>query len=156
MDLLIFNGLLAWLISNAWCLFFCFPLLSSNSFAIPYSNVILLLFSSLPIQSASIFYKIGLFNLSIEQLSQTISCGMLFLILQCKEFLYSFLNISDGMIGSIFYFTTGLHGAHVFFGLMSFWLILMLMVFIGLNWAFWARYALINPKRYELFSLDLI
>ena len=119
------------LISNAWCLFFCFPLLSSNSFAIPYSNVILLFFSSLPIQSASIFYKIGLFNLSIEQLSQTISCGIIFLILQIKEFLYSFLNISDSMIGSIFYFTTGLHGVHVFFGLISFWLILMLMVFIG-------------------------
>ena len=99
----------------AWCLFFCFPLLSSNSFAIPYSNVILLFFSSLPIQSASIFYKIGLFNLSIEQLSQTISCGIIFLILQIKEFLYSFLNISDSMIGSIFYFTTGLHGVHVFF-----------------------------------------
>ena len=121
------------LISNAWCLFFCFPLLSSNSFAIPYSNVILLLFSSLPIQSASIFYKIGLFNLSIEQLSQTISCGIVFLILQMKEFFYSFFNISDSMIGGIFYFTTGLHGAHVFFGLMSFWLILMLMLF-GLGW----------------------
>ncbi len=116
------------LILNAWCLFFCFPLLSSNSFAIPYSNVILLLFSSLPIQAASIFYKIGLFNSSIEQLSQTISCGIVFLILQIKEFLYSYLSISDSMIGSIFYFTTGLHGAHVFFGLLSFWLILMLMV----------------------------
>ena len=119
------------LISNAWCLFFTFPLLSSNSFAIPISNVIVLIFSSLPIQSASIFYKIGLFNSSIEQLSQTISAGIVFLILQIKEFLYSYLAISDSMIGAIFYFTTGLHGAHVFFGLLSFWIILMLMVFVG-------------------------
>ena len=129
------------LILNAWCLFFCFPLLSSNSFAIPYTNVILLLFSSLPIQSASIFYKIGLFNFCIEQISQTISCGITFLLLQIKEFLYSYLSISDSMIGSIFYFTTGLHGAHVFFGLLSFWLILMLILFsISLSLCFYFIY----------------
>ena len=138
------------LISNAWCLFFCFPLLSSNSFAIPYSNVILLFFSSLPIQSASIFYKIGLFNLSIEQLSQTISCGIIFLILQIKEFFYSFLSITDSMIGSIFYFTTGLHGVHVFFGLISFWLILMLMVFIGCQTH--TTRLLLNSTRYTLLN----
>ena len=84
------------------------------------SNVILLLFSSLPIQSASIFYKIGFLSSSVEQLTQCISCGMLFLILQIKEFLYAFMSLSDSMIGSIFYFTTGLHGAHVFMGLLSF------------------------------------
>jgi len=118
-------------ISNAYCLFFCFPLLSSYSFAIPYSNVILLPFSSLPIQSASIFYKIGLFNFCIEQPSQTISCGIVSLVLQIKEFLYSYLCMSDSMIGSIFYFTTGLHGAHVFSGLLSFFFLLMSCVFIS-------------------------
>ena len=121
------------LILNAWCLFFCFPLLSSNSFAIPYSNVIILLFSSLPIQGASIFYKIGLFNYSIEQLSQTILCGIVFLILQIKEFFYSYISITDNMIGSVFYFTTGLHGIHVFFGLISFWLILMLIIITNIK-----------------------
>ena len=64
----------------------------------------------------------------IEQLSQTISCGMVFLVLQIKEFLFSYLNITDCMIGSIFYFTTGLHGAHVFFGLLYFYLIFLLML----------------------------
>lgn len=59
-------------ISNAYCLFFCFPLLSSYSFAIPYSNVILLPFSSLPIQSASIFYKIGLFNFILSFIANPI------------------------------------------------------------------------------------
>ncbi len=40
-----FRGLInARFISNAFSLFFCFPLFSSYSFAIPYSNVIVLLF----------------------------------------------------------------------------------------------------------------
>ena len=114
-------------ISNAFSFFFCFPLLSSYSFAIPYSNVIILLFSSLAIQSAQIFYKVGLFIGCIEQLAQTISSGIVFLVLQIKEFLYSYLSISDCMIGSIFYFTTGLHGAHVFFGCLYFYIILLSM-----------------------------
>lgn len=117
------------LILNTYSLFFCFPLLSSNLFAIPYTNVIILFFSSLPIQSASIFYKIGLFNICIEQLSQTISCGIVFLVLQIKEFIYAYICMSDSIIGSIFYFTTGLHGAHVYFGLLSFFIIYMLMLF---------------------------
>jgi len=89
--------------------FFCYPLLSSYSFAIPYCNLLILIYSSLPIQSASICYKVGLFMISIEQLGQTISCGIVFLVLQIKEFFYSYLSISDCIIGSIFYFTTGLH-----------------------------------------------
>jgi len=109
---------------NAFSLFFCFPLLSSYSFAIPYSNLCILLFSSLPIQSASIFYKVGLFIGYIEQLGQTISCGIVFLVLQIKEFFYSYLSISDCIIGSIFYFTTGLHGLHVIIGVK--WYFLML------------------------------
>ena len=86
----------------------------------PYSNVILLLFSSFPIQSAIIFYKIGLFMISIEQLSECIMLGVVFIVLQIKEFLYSYFVMTDSMIGSIFYFTTGLHGVHVLCGLMSF------------------------------------
>ena len=114
-------------ILNGFCLFFCFPLLSSYCFAIPYSNVIVLIFSSLPIQSCIIFYKVGLFIGCVEQLGQTISCGIVFLVLQIKEFLFSYLSITDCMIGSIFYFTTGLHGAHVFMGLLYFFVIMLLL-----------------------------
>ena len=117
-------------ILNAFSLFFCFPLLSSYSFSLPYSNLLVLLFSSLPIQSASIFYKVGLFIGCIEQLGQTISCGIVFLVLQIKEFFYSYLSISDCIIGSIFYFTTGLHGMHVIFGLLYFFVILFLLYLI--------------------------
>jgi len=111
---------------NAFSLFFCFPLLSCYSFSLPYSNLLILLFSSLPIQSACIFYKVGLFIGCIEQLGQTISCGIVFLVLQIKEFFYSFVSISDCIFGSIFYFTTGLHGMHVIFGLLYFFSVLVL------------------------------
>jgi cytochrome c oxidase subunit 3 len=113
-------------ILNTFSIFFCFPLLSSYSFSIPFSNLIVLSFSSLPIQSSSIFYKVGLIIGCIEQLGQTISCGIVFLVLQIKEFFYSYISISDCIIGSIFYFTTGLHGMHVIIGLLFFNFILII------------------------------
>jgi cytochrome c oxidase subunit 3 len=95
---------------------FFYPLLSSCSFSIPVSNLFILCFSSLPIQAAQIFVKIGFLILTIEGLGQSVCCGFLFLILQFKEFLYSYFSLSDSIIGCIFYFTTGLHGIHVLFG----------------------------------------
>ena len=59
----------------------------------------------------------------IEQSGQTISRGPVFLVLQIKEFLYSYLSIPDRMIGSLFYSTTGLHGAHATLGMPHFYLI---------------------------------
>ena len=109
------------ILSPAFPLFFRFPLLSSYSFAIPYSNVIVLPFPSPPIQPAQTSYKVGLFIGRIEQPGQTISCGIVSLVLQIKEFPYSYLPIPDRMIGSISYPTTGLHGAHASLGLLHFY-----------------------------------
>ena len=114
------------LISPGFSLLISYPLLSNYSFSIPFSNLLILIFSSIPIQAAQIFLKIGFFILTMEGLGQSISCGLLFLILQCKEFLYSYFSLSDSMIGSIFYFTTGLHGIHVLFGSFIWFLIIYL------------------------------
>jgi len=81
------------------------PLLSSICFAIPYSNVIVLPFSSLPIQATIIFYKVGLFFSVIEQLGQTVPCGTVSLVPQIKEFMHSHHSTTDCMIGSISYLT---------------------------------------------------
>ena len=97
-------------ISTGFSLFFSFPLFFSYSFGIPFSNLLILLFSGVPIQAAQIFLKIGFLINTIEGLGQCLCCGWLFIILQLKEFLYSYFSLSDVMIGSIFYFTTGLHG----------------------------------------------
>ena len=105
-------------------------LLSCYSFSIPFSNLCILLFSSLPLQSAQIFIKIGFLNNTIESLGQSLSCGLLSIILQLKEFLYSYFSLSDCLIGSIFYFTTGLHGFHVIIGTFLFFLILFFIQFV--------------------------
>jgi heme/copper-type cytochrome/quinol oxidase subunit 3 len=85
-------------------------------FALPFSNLFILLFSSLPLQSTLIFIKTGLKVKTLEGLGQNIACGFLFIVLQFKEYIYAYFSISDSIYGSIFYFTTGLHGFHVFIG----------------------------------------
>ena len=112
-----------------------YALCAFNLLSIPYANVLILLFSSLSLQSTIISYKVGSFFTCIEQLGQTVSCGTVFLVLQLKEFFYSFSSISDCMIGSIFYFTTGLHGAHVFLGLFYFVLIQLLYFLLTFYYA---------------------
>ena len=116
-------------ISTGFSLFFSFPLFFTYSFGIPFSNLLILLFSGVPIQAAQIFLKIGFLINTIEGLGQCLCCGWLFIILQLKEFLYSYFSLSDVMIGSIFYFTTGLHGFHVLFGSFGFFLTLWLIIF---------------------------
>jgi len=98
------------------------------SFSIPFSNLCILLFSSLPLQSGQIFIKIGFLNNTIDSIGQSLSCGLLSIILQLKEFLYSYFSLSDCLIGSIFYFTTGLHGFHVIIGTFLFFLILVWII----------------------------
>jgi heme/copper-type cytochrome/quinol oxidase subunit 3 len=104
------------IIVPGFSMFFSFPLLSSYSFAIPFSNLLILLFSSLPIQAAQLFYKVGMLTQVIDGIGQSVCCGLLFILLQCKEFANSYFSLSDCMIGCIFYFTTGLHGIHVIAG----------------------------------------
>ena len=116
------------IISNSFILFFSFPLLSCYTFSIPFSNLLILLFSSFPLQSTNIFIKIALLNNSIESISQSLGCGLLFIILQLKEFIYSYFSLSNNLIGSIFYFTTGLHGLHVIIGSFLFFLILFILM----------------------------
>ena len=112
-------------------LLFYFPLLSCYSFSIPFSNLLILLFSSLPIQCSQILIKIGFLSYSIEGLGQCLSAGFYFIILQCKEFLYSYFSLTDCLIGSIYYFTTGLHGFHVLIGSFFFFLILFYSLIIS-------------------------
>jgi cytochrome c oxidase subunit 3 len=98
-------------------------------FAIPFSNLLILLYSSFSIQSALIFMKFGFLLNMVEGLSQTVGIGILFVILQFKEFLFSIYTYSTSFIGTILYFTTGLHGVHVIIGLLlllfSFYVFLM-------------------------------
>ena len=109
-------------------LFLYFPLFNCYSFSIPFSNLIVLLFSSLPIQSSQLFIKLNSINYSIEGLTQTISCSLLFVLLQIKEFVFSYFSLSDCIIGSIYYITTGLHGFHVVIGSLCFFIMFIYLL----------------------------
>jgi heme/copper-type cytochrome/quinol oxidase subunit 3 len=88
----------------------------------------MLLISSLPIQSSLLFIKVGLLLQSIEGLGQNIAYGFMFIIIQFKEYIYAYFNISYSIYGSLFYFTTGIHGVHVFIGT---FIILILILFVA-------------------------
>lgn len=51
-----------------------------------------------------------------EALQHTISLALFFTVLQYYEYNEALFNISDGVYGSVFYMTTGLHGSHVLIG----------------------------------------
>ena len=55
-----------------------------------------------------------------EALSQTVGTGLLFLVLQLKEYTTAFFTLSDSIFGSDFYGTSGLHGLHVTTGVVGF------------------------------------
>ena len=97
-------------------------------FGIPLANVLILLYSSLPLQAAQIWIKKGVKSRTLECVAQTIACGVLFLYLQLKEYTTAFFTISDSLYGSGFYCTTGLHGIHVSIGTLAF-IILWFLVY---------------------------
>ena len=71
-------------------------------------------------------------NYSIEGLGQSPSAGFYSIILQCKEFSYSYFSLTDCLIGSIHYFTTGLHGFHVLLGSFLFYIIIFYIMFFSI------------------------
>ncbi len=117
-------------------LLFYFPLLSCYSFSIPFASPLIPLFSSLPIQCSQIFIKIGFPNYSIEGLGQSPSAGFYSIILQLKEFMYSYFSSTDCLIGPIHYFTTGLHGFHVLLGPFLSFIILFYIMFSEISFYF--------------------
>jgi len=102
-----------------------FPLFNFNALSIPLTNLIILLYSTLPCQSSLLFIKLGIMEQSLDGIAQTILCGVVFITLQIMEFLFSLYTISDLIVGSIFYFTTSIHGLHVIIGCIG-WLIILM------------------------------
>jgi heme/copper-type cytochrome/quinol oxidase subunit 3 len=88
-------------------------------FALAFSNLLILLYSSLGFQSALIFCKSSLRIKLLEGLGHTFMAGFLFLSFQFYEYVYCFFAISDSFFASIFFATTGLHGLHVFLGTLA-------------------------------------
>ena len=117
------------LLTNAFSLLTIYPLLSSYAFSIPFSNLLILLFSSFPLNGVLISIKNGNLLISIQLLISSLAFGFIFIILQLKEFMFSYFSISDSLIGSVFYFTTSLHGIHVLLGSFNLFILLINLLF---------------------------
>ena len=98
------------LLLNCYSLFYLFPILSSYAFAIPFTNLLILVFSSFPLNGGQISIKLGNYNYLLLLLSNNICYGILFIILQLKEFIICFFSINNTFIGSIYFFIISLHG----------------------------------------------
>jgi len=141
-EIMIFYALF-WCYLNGWIqctiyIYYSFPailIIPIIPFTLPLSNLLILYFSSIPLQSVVLFIKTGYRLQSIEGIGCIISCGLIFMILQLKEYMYSYYNISFGFYGTIFYMITGLHGTHVCLGIIIYY-IMMIWIENKLNYVF--------------------
>lgn len=87
-----------------------------NPYRIPLINTIILLTSGITITWSH--YKIlnRDYNESSNSLKITIFLGIIFTLIQYKEYCESFFTISDSIFGRIFFIITGFHGLHVIIG----------------------------------------
>lgn len=89
---------------------------SVNTWAIPLLGTCVLLASGF-IQTEAHHATIqGNKKKTIQQVSNTILLGGIFLFLQVTEYFWGEFTISDSVFGSVFYCTTSLHGLHVMIG----------------------------------------
>jgi len=82
----------------------------------PLVNTCVLLLSGATITFTHHSLISGNYGRTILGFFETIAYAFLFTILQFEEYLYSPFAISDGIYGSVFFMTTGLHGFHVIIG----------------------------------------
>jgi len=83
---------------------------------IPLLNTIVLLVSGMAITAAHYYLILGDGDDVYELYLYTLGLAVLFTLLQLYEYRYAPFDISDGIYGSTFFMTTGLHGFHVLAG----------------------------------------
>jgi len=87
-----------------------------NPWHMPFYNTVVLISSGAFITWSHYAMLAGDRNEALEGLFFTIFLAILFTFLQYSEYSMAAFNISDGVYGSVFYMTTGLHGSHVIIG----------------------------------------
>lgn len=91
-------------------------IIAINPWHVPLLNTIVLVTSGAFITWSHHAILAGYRKDSIEALIYTIILAAFFTLLQYYEYCVAPFNISDGVYGSVFYMTTGLHGSHVLIG----------------------------------------
>ena len=138
---------LKWLIVSEFMLFFaCFwsfiyfrlgsliyfylILFSNTCFSIPFSELIILVYSSLSLNASFIFIFISFSYFYLSSLFNIILSAFSFIFIWLLEFYYSLYSICDYFFDCIFFFTTSLHGFHVILGFLGF-MIYIFMSYYG-------------------------
>nr|AXS66175.1 cytochrome c oxidase subunit 3 [Curculionoidea sp. 31 KM-2017] len=91
-------------------------ILTFNPMEIPLLNTLILVSSGLSITWTHHSILENDYNQSLQSLGITILLGCYFSALQIFEYKMAPFSISDGIYGSTFFMTTGLHGLHVIIG----------------------------------------
>jgi len=91
-------------------------IIAINPWHVPLLNTFVLITSGAFITWAHYAILAGYRKDSLEALTYTILLALFFTFLQYYEYSVAQFNISDGIYGSVFYMTTGLHGSHVLIG----------------------------------------
>ena len=100
-----------------------------SPFEIPLLNTGILLLSGATMTASHYFLESNKFKKAAFYLFLTILLGSLFSFCQIFEYLQASFTISDSVYGSVFYMLTGLHGSHVFNGV-----IFLIICFVRLIW----------------------
>nr|AEP27593.1 cytochrome c oxidase subunit III [Kyklioacalles aubei] len=87
-----------------------------NPMEIPLLNTLILLSSGLTITWSHHSLMENNYNQSLQSLFITVFLGFYFTLLQAFEYKEASFSISDGIYGTTFFMTTGLHGLHVIIG----------------------------------------
>jgi cytochrome c oxidase subunit 3 len=87
-----------------------------NPWHVPLLNTFVLINSGAFVTWAHYSLLAGLRKQTINGLVYTVLLAAFFTFLQAFEYINANFNISDGVFGSVFYMTTGLHGFHVIVG----------------------------------------
>lgn len=87
-----------------------------NPFSLPFLNSLILL--SRAITLTRVHYKFLVLSKDLFFFCLTLFLGLIFLFFQIYEYNIITFSFSDGIYGRLFYFITGFHGLHVFFGLL--------------------------------------
>lgn len=89
-----------------------------SPWGLPLLNTMLLIVSGFAVTWAHRCICVNYFKEAIDSFLITILLGMVFMFIQAYEYYEAAFDISDGIYGSVFYFLTGLHGMHVFVGIL--------------------------------------
>lgn len=87
-----------------------------NCWGEPLLNTVLLVSSAFFVTWAHHALLARKFRMVCKALRRALGLGVLFMLVQVKEYYERSFSIADGVYGSCFFMLTGLHGFHVFVG----------------------------------------